>query len=45
MVFYTQMFLSAFSCLVQNQGHAKLWRSFIIGRVSIEYAQDLMGFS
>lgn len=34
-VYYTQLLLSAFTCLSQNGSNAKLWKAFIVGRVSM----------
>ncbi|KAF9531998.1 mediator complex subunit Med5-domain-containing protein [Crepidotus variabilis] len=32
-IFYTQLLLSAFSCLSQHVSNARLWKAFIIGRL------------
>ncbi|KAF9460835.1 mediator complex subunit Med5-domain-containing protein [Collybia nuda] len=32
-VFYTQLFLSAFTCLSQSSSNALLWKTFIVGRL------------
>ncbi|KAG6911908.1 hypothetical protein DXG01_000155 [Tephrocybe rancida] len=33
-VFYTQLFLSAFTCLAQSASKALIWKAFLVGRLS-----------